>query len=65
MVRDLNVNYLTPLTSVFPANRKGPLGDVAKVDCATCHQGAYKPMLGQSQLADYPELAGRAAPAAK
>jgi photosynthetic reaction center cytochrome c subunit len=66
MVRDVNENYLKPLTNVFPANRKGPLGDVAKVDCETCHQGAYKPLLGQSQLPDYPELAGRrAAPVAK
>jgi len=64
MVRDVNNNYLTPLTSVFPADRKGPLGDVAKVDCETCHQGAYKPLLGQSMLGDYPELAGRAKPAA-
>jgi len=63
MVRDLNEQYLKPLTSVFPANRKGPLGDVAKVNCETCHQGAYKPLLGQSMLPDYPELAP-AAPAA-
>jgi len=65
MVRDLNTQYLAPLASVFPANRKGPLGDVAKVSCQTCHQGAFKPLLGASQLGDYPELAGRiAAPAA-
>jgi photosynthetic reaction center cytochrome c subunit len=56
MARDLNVSYLEPLASVFPDNRKGPLGDVAKVNCATCHQGAYKPLLGVSMLKDYPEL---------
>ena len=56
MVRDVNAGYLTPLQDVFPANRKGALGDVAKVGCATCHQGANKPLLGASMLADYPEL---------
>lgn len=32
------------------------MGDVAKVGCSTCHQGANKPLLGASMLADYPEL---------
>jgi len=37
LVRDLNANYLGSLTSVFPREpRKGPMGDVYKVDCATC-----------------------------
>jgi photosynthetic reaction center cytochrome c subunit len=58
MVRDLNVNYLESLTPTFPRKRLGPLGDVAKVNCATCHQGAFKPLLGVSMLKDYPELAG-------
>jgi photosynthetic reaction center cytochrome c subunit len=57
MVRDLNNAYLSPLVSTFPAERLGPLGDTAKVNCATCHQGAYKPLLGASMLKDYPELA--------
>lgn len=56
MVRDANSHYIEPLASVFPANRKGPLGDVAKVDCQTCHQGVYKPMYGAPMLKDYPEL---------
>jgi photosynthetic reaction center cytochrome c subunit len=60
MVRDLNNDYLKPLTSVFPENRLGPTGDVAKLSCATCHQGAYKPLYGASMLKDYPELAGAA-----
>ena len=30
---------------------------MAKVACATCHQGAYKPLYGKSMLKDYPELA--------
>lgn len=56
MVRDLNNNYMDPLTATFPDHRKGPLGDVAKVNCTTCHQAAYKPLLGVSMLKDYPEL---------
>jgi photosynthetic reaction center cytochrome c subunit len=60
MVRGINNDYLATLTSVFPANRKGPNGDVAKVNCRTCHQGVYKPLYGVSMLKDYPELAGKA-----
>jgi photosynthetic reaction center cytochrome c subunit len=56
MVRDLNEHYLQPLAPVFPHARWGPLGDAAKANCATCHQGAYKPLYGASMLADYPEL---------
>jgi len=48
------------LTEVFPANRKGVLGDLAKVNCATCHQGVNKPLLGASMLKDYPSLASGA-----
>jgi photosynthetic reaction center cytochrome c subunit len=46
---------------VFPQERLGPLGDVAKINCATCHQGAYKPLYGASMLKDYAEY-GRLAP---
>ncbi len=56
MARDLNTAYMEPLTPVFPAHRKGEMGDVAKANCATCHQGAYKPLNGQSMLSDFPEL---------
>ncbi len=57
MVRDINNVHMTPLESVFPDYRKGAaMGDVAKVGCSTCHQGANKPLLGASMLADYPEL---------
>jgi photosynthetic reaction center cytochrome c subunit len=58
MVRSLNRDYLVPLTDTFPANRHGPLGDVAKVNCATCHQGAYKPLFGAQMAKEYPELLG-------
>jgi photosynthetic reaction center cytochrome c subunit len=56
MARQTNVEYMTSLTDVFPANRKGPEGDVAKVNCATCHQGAYKPLYGAQMAKDHPEL---------
>jgi len=58
MARDLNTTYLDPLAGVFPANRLGPTGDVPKLNCATCHQGAFKPMYGASMLKTHPELAG-------
>jgi photosynthetic reaction center cytochrome c subunit len=53
MVRELNKDYLVPLTSTVPASRLGHQGDVAKINCATCHQGANKPLLGQSMVRDY------------
>ncbi|MDX2289874.1 MAG: photosynthetic reaction center cytochrome PufC [Hyphomicrobiaceae bacterium] len=65
MVASTNAEYMTPLASVFPAVhpgggaspwRKGPQGDVYKVNCATCHQGLAKPMNGVSMRADNPVL---------
>ncbi len=65
MSRDLNLSYMEPLTDTFPSNRKGELGDVPKLNCATCHQGAYKPLFGAPMAKDHPELqALRAAVAA-
>ena len=58
MVRDLNTTYLDPLLPVFPANRLGPMGDGPKLNCATCHQGVNKPLLGANMVTDYPELLG-------
>jgi photosynthetic reaction center cytochrome c subunit len=58
MARDLNTAYLDPLAGTFPANRLGPTGDVPKLNCATCHQGAFKPLYGASMLTTHPELAG-------
>ena len=37
---------------------------MAKVNCATCHQGAYKPVYGAQMAKDYPGLVAPAAPAA-
>ncbi len=62
MVRGLNGEYLDPLKDVLPATRLGPLGDAPKVDCATCHQGASKPLLGASIAKDFPELGGTPSP---
>lgn len=60
MVRDLNNTFMVPLTGIFPAGRLGPTGDVAKINCATCHQGAYKPFYGAIEVQSYPELKGPA-----
>ena len=65
MVAKTNAEYMTPLASVFPAVhpgggdspwRKGPMGDVYKLNCATCHQGVNKPMNGVSMRAENPVL---------
>ena len=61
LARDLNNDYMAPLTPVFPANRLGDTGDVAKVNCGTCHQGAFKPLYGASMLKDHPALSGKSA----
>lgn len=57
MVRDLNGEYLEPLLPQYPANRLGATGDAPKANCQTCHQGAFKPLLGVSMLQDYLVLA--------
>jgi photosynthetic reaction center cytochrome c subunit len=56
MARDLNNAYMVPLTETFPTNRKGVHGDVAKVNCLTCHQGVQKPLYGAAMAKAYPEL---------
>ena len=56
MVRDLNTNYLDPLHGTLPPARLGPEGDSPKVNCATCHNGVYKPLFGVSMAKDFPEL---------
>jgi len=58
MLRDLNRNYMVPLTGVFPAAQLGPRGDVAKINCATCHQGVYKPLFGAAMASQFPALGG-------
>ena len=60
MVRTLNTGYLDPLKSAYveqATNRLGVNGDAPKLNCATCHQGAFKPLNGASMVKDYPALA--------
>jgi len=64
MVREINNDFLVGLTDTFPANRKGPTGDVAKVNCSSCHQGAFKPLYGAQMAKNHPELLSYAKPVA-
>ncbi len=59
MVRDLNTHFLGPLQPVFPPSRLGAMGDAPKLQCVTCHNGAYKPLYGYPMARDYPALWGR------
>ncbi len=66
MCARLNLEYLVPLTAVFPASRLGPTGDVAKINCTTCHQGAAEAAqrrqhaAGASGTGPHPAAAGAA-----
>lgn len=62
MTRALNADYLTGLAPVFPANRKGPEGDVFKVGCSTCHNGVQKPLYGVSMLQAYVDALAKKGP---
>ncbi len=57
LAREINNVYLEPLTEELPPERLGPLGDVPKVNCETCHRGLPKPLNGISMVQDYPSLA--------
>jgi len=57
MVQAINTYYIEPTTVALPDYRLGPLGDPAKVNCTTCHQGVYKPLYGANMLEDFPSLA--------
>jgi photosynthetic reaction center cytochrome c subunit len=57
MARELNSSYVAPLANSLPANRLGPLGDAPKVNCATCHQGLSKPLMGANMVQHHPALA--------
>jgi photosynthetic reaction center cytochrome c subunit len=62
MANQVNADYMEPLGAVLPANRLGPNGDVPKVACMTCHQGAYKPLYGAQMAKDWRGLGLGAAP---
>ena len=57
-VREMNRDYIWPLTDILPESRKGPLGDPMRIACMTCHQGAYKPLYGAPMLKDYETALG-------
>ena len=50
MVREMNNDFINRTTDWLPEHRKGPLGDPLKVNCGTCHQGAYQPLLGANMI---------------
>jgi photosynthetic reaction center cytochrome c subunit len=60
MVRGLNNDYMLPLTDTFPHDMLGAGGDVAKIDCSTCHQGVSKPLYGAKMAKAFPYLEGPA-----
>ena len=60
MVRAINNDFIVPLTPITPPERLGVVGDIPKANCATCHQGANKPLMGAAMAKDYPALAGTA-----
>lgn len=35
---------------------RGPMGDGAKLQCSTCHNGIYKPLYGRPMAPDYPGM---------
>lgn len=57
MVREINNGFIESTAAMLPEHRLGAMGDVPKVNCMTCHQGAYKPLYGAQMLKDYPSLA--------
>ncbi|TVP44598.1 MAG: photosynthetic reaction center cytochrome c subunit [Gemmatimonadales bacterium] len=58
MTRELNQSYMLPLQNAWPAERLGPMGDGPKIQCATCHMGAYIPQYGHpaSHGQDHPAI---------
>jgi photosynthetic reaction center cytochrome c subunit len=56
MVRSINTTYTAELVDRYPPHRLGPTGDAPKANCFTCHQGAYKPLLGTNMIESFPSL---------
>ena len=57
MTRMLNQNFLANLAPLTEAKLLGRMGDSAKVDCKSCHQGEEKPAGGMLHYY-YPALIG-------
>jgi len=58
MTRALNTEYLEPLATELPPERRGPSGDAPKANCTTCHRGLNRPLNGDNMLQYHPELIG-------
>ncbi len=56
MTQDINNTWIVSEPQLQPPERLGPLGDVAKVNCTTCHYGAPVTFNGESAVANWPEL---------
>jgi photosynthetic reaction center cytochrome c subunit len=56
MTIDINNAWILPEQDLLPPERLGPLGDVAKVNCTTCHVGAPQTFGGASAIQNWPEL---------
>jgi photosynthetic reaction center cytochrome c subunit len=59
MTRMMNQNFLAGLAPYTEAKLLGKMGDSAKADCKSCHQGAEEPV-GGMQYVYYPALVGPA-----
>ena len=57
MTRMMNQNYLSKLAPLTETKLLGKMGDSAKADCKSCHQGQERPT-GGMQHAFYPALVG-------
>lgn len=57
MARQINQDYLIPVTETLPAYRLGYHNDVPKVNCTTCHQYLPKPLNGAPAVEEWPSLA--------
>lgn len=59
MAQILNTDYVSPLSTVLPPERRGPTGEGQKINCETCHQGINKPLGGLAMTENYPSLLRR------
>ena len=57
MTQDINKNFLIPATNLFPREQLGQVGDVAKVECYTCHINQQRPLGGFNVIEHYGILA--------
>lgn len=57
MTQDINKHFLIPVTTLFPREQLGLVGDGAKAECGTCHIGRQKPLGGYNIISHYPALA--------